>query len=249
MRLTLHLPLIGCIFSMLVTPSIALAGDNAAEFAIRWNPEDGGPQTPKEVVKLLNLPADDVDKDDYAVSYFSIDKPVDVPTGYSVIARQRIKGKKTQLMIKYRGDQPLPNTYTSKSWECPLGSEAEAKYEVDVTLLADQKTKKAFSLSCSLESKEAISFPNSLNATQRGSVTTMVRYSAKGVKKGIKIEEWTFKPCGEKMEEKMLEVSKPGVDNEADLAAFTTEIAAKLLLSGIVPLDSSKSVTGADSKK
>ncbi|NOS87421.1 MAG: hypothetical protein HOP34_02570 [Methylococcaceae bacterium] len=81
----------------------------------------------------------------------------------------------------------------------------------------------------------------------------MARYSAKGVKKGIKIEEWTFKPCGEKMEEKMeekmLEVSKLGVDNEADLAAFTTEIASKLLLSGIKPLDSSKSLTGADCKK
>ena len=226
---------------MLVTPSIALAGDNLAEFAIRWNPEDGGPQTPKEVVKLLNLPADDVDKDEYAVSYFSIVKPADVPDGYSVIARQRIKKNKSQLMIKYRGDQPLPNTYNPKSWQCPLGSEAEAKYEVDVTLLADQKTKKAFSLSCSLESKENISFPNSLNAKQTSSVSTMVRYSVKG----IKIEEWTFKPGGEKM----LEVSKPGVDNETDVAAFTTKIAAKLLLSGIVPLDSSKSVTGTDGKK
>ena len=220
--------------------SSAIAADRKAEFAIRWNPSIGKaetiPKTANEVINLLTLPPAEIEE--YEVTYFSIAAPSDVPKGYSVIARQRIKGEKTQLMIKYRGDSPLPDTYSFDTWQCPLGTSAETKYEVDISFLLEEKTKRTYSLSCSLKSKEKIAFPSNLNAKQIGCGSKMVRYESKD----LKIEEWTFYPN----EEKIIEVSTSGQDNNNDFEEFKTKVASKLISSGIQPLESSKSVTGTE---
>lgn len=243
MRFPIFRTISGSLLSIFVMFSSAIAADREAEFAIRWNPSIGGvktiPKTANEVINLLALPPAEVDE--YEVSYFSIATPSDVPKGYSVIARQRTKGEKTQLMIKYRGDLPLPDTYNSNTWQCALGKSAETKYEVDITLLAEEKTKKTYSLSCSFKSKEKITFPSNLNAKQLGCKSKMMRYESNG----IKIEEWTFYPG----EEKIIEVSKSGKDNKLDFGEFVTGVSSKLISSGIQPLESSKSVTGTECKK
>lgn len=236
MRFPIFRTISGSLLSILVIFSSAIAADKEAEFAIRWNPSTGGAKTAEEVINLLALPPAEVDE--YEVSYFSIATPSDLPEGYSVIARQRSKGKKTQLMIKYRGESSLPDTYNAATWQCALGTNAETKYEVDITVLSKEEVKKAYSLSCSLKAKEKISFPNNLNATQSGCESKMVRHELKD----IKIEEWTFYPS----EEKLIEVSKSGKDNEHDFNEFITGIGSKLISSGIQPLESSKSATGTD---
>lgn len=242
MRFPIFRTVSGSLLSILVMLSSAMAADREAEFAIRWNPSTGGLKTANDVITLLALPPADVDK--YEVSYFSIAiPPSDVPKGYTVIARQRTKGEKTQLMIKYRGESPLPDdTYVTK-WQCPLGTNAETKYEVDITVLSkeEEKAKKSYSLSCSLKAKEKIAFPSNLNATQHGCKSKMVRYESNN----IKIEEWTFYPS----EEKRIEVSKSGKDNKLDFDEFVTGVASKLISSGIQPLKGSKSATGADCTK
>ncbi len=239
MRFPIFRTISGSLLSILVMFSSAIAADREAEFAIRWNPSTGGPKTANEVINLLALPP--AEMDEYDVSYYSIAAPSDVPKGYSVIARQRIKEKKTQLMIKYRGESPLPDTYNPNTWQCALGTNAETKYEVDISLLLKNETKKTYSLSCSLKAKEIIAFPSNLNATQHGCKSKMVRYESNG----IKIEEWTFYPN----EEKIIEVSKSGKDNKLDFDEFVTGVGSKLISSGIQPLESSKSATGANCTK
>jgi hypothetical protein len=240
MRFPIFRAISGSLLAIFVVLSSAIAADREAEFAIRWNPSNGGvktiPKTAKEVINLLALPHPKVDE--YEVSYFSIATPSDIPKGYSVIARQRTKGQRTQLMIKYRGDSPLPETYSYNTWQCALGTNAERKYEVDVTLLLEEKTKRTYSLSCSLRDDGKITFPSNLNAKQLGCKSKMLRYESNG----IKIEEWTFYPG----EEKIIEVSKSGQDNNNDFNEFKTKAASKLISSGIQPLESSKSATGTD---
>lgn len=233
MRFPIFQTISGSLLCILVMFSSANAADRDAEFAIRWNPLAGGPKTANEVISLLSLPHAEVDE--YGVSYFSIATPADVPEGYSVIARQRIKGKKTQLMIKYRGNAPLPDTFSPNTWQCALGTNAETKYEVDISVLPEEKTKRAYSMSCSLKAKENITFPTNLNAKRLECESKMMRYESNG----IKIEEWTFYPG----EQKIIEVSKSGQDNNIDFDEFKTKAASKLIFSGAKPLESNKSCT------
>jgi len=224
------------LFSILLLFSSAVLAEDAAEFALRWDPTAGGPKTAIEVISQLQLPSSD-DVKEYKVSYFSVASPSDLPAGYSVIARQRSKGKKTELTIKYRGDTPLPETFDIETWNCPLGVDAEKKYEVDISLLPDAEVKKAYSVSCSIETKKNIAFPSELNATQIGCESRMHRYKTSD----LKIEEWTFQPGAQKL----IEVSKNGQDNANDFETFKTEVATPLIDSGIRPIVGSKSASAA----
>jgi|GEM_PF-1084110 len=218
----------------------AQAADRDAEFAIRWKPLAGGPKTADDVIKLLALPK--TEADEYKVTYYSVTPPADVPPGYSVIARQRIKGeKKAQLMIKYRGSAPLPATFDIPGWKCALGEDAEMKYEVDISFTSQKKSDRAYSLSCSLKSKGAIAFPDSLNAVQSGQSSDMLRYETND----LKIEEWTLYPS----KEKIIEVSRSGSDTKSEYQAFAKNVGAKLISSGAHPLNTSKSTTSKSTSK
>ena len=48
-----------------------------AEFAIRWNPSEGGPQTAKEVLAALGLK--DGKEKDFVVQYFAVNQPSNAP--------------------------------------------------------------------------------------------------------------------------------------------------------------------------
>ena len=127
------------------------------------------------------------------------------------------------------------------TWQCPLGVDAKIKYEVDIAFLPNAEVKKAYSLSCSIKTKEDIAFPSELNAKPVGCESKMLRYESDD----IKIEEWTFYPD----EEKLIEVSKSARDNKHDLDEFNTNVASRLILSGINPLISSKSAASIDCVK
>jgi hypothetical protein len=60
--------------AVLVSASFGAAaaqpGVSDAEFAVRWDPDVSGPRSAQEVVKLLNLNAEDADTDTFTIRYF-----------------------------------------------------------------------------------------------------------------------------------------------------------------------------------
>ncbi len=211
-----------------------LAKDMDAEFAIRWNPNDGGPKSASDAVKQLGITEEE--KDEYSVRYFTITPPTDLPAGFTLITRQRQNGGKNQLMIKYRSDNPLPDTINAKTWQCPLGSSAENKYEVDISFVKKDNAKRSYSLSCSQKARD---FPKTLGAIQRGCDNRMVRLKSAE----LKIEEWVLQPG----DRRLIEVSMSGRDTQNDFDKFSM-IADKLIGLGIKPTEGSKSEAGSGSE-
>ncbi len=210
-----------------VTPSPAPA--LPAEYAIRWNIKDGGPATATAVLASLKRAQDDSGA--YEVRYFDFRPPADGPPGFAPTLRQRVKGKKHELTFKYRGDHPL------SAWRCPLSSTPdEAKGEVDVSIPASGDPKRAYSYSCTLESKgQPVAPPDALKAQPTRCVSTMTRLKAGD----LKVEEWHM-PEGVIV----IEVSRNGADTPHDLSDFQATVVAPLLEAGIKPTDRSKTELG-----
>lgn len=205
-----------------------------AEYAMRWDIEEGGPRTAQKALKVLGKKGDE--PDDYKIRYFDFTPSGDAPADFTPILRQRESGKKHELTFKYRGDHPLPS-----SWRCPISSAPdESKEEVDVSILAGGKTKRSYSYSCTLESKKgSIEPPQELKAHPKDCANTMKR-----VKAGkLKVEEWHL-PGGITL----VEVSRNGSNTEDDLESFQREIVDKLIAAGVKPSDRSKTEIGSNCK-
>ena len=195
------------------------------EYAIRWNPRDGGPQTAAEVLKSLGKkPKAAVN---YSVRYFDLPRPASAPEGTSVILRQRSKsGGKTQIRLKYRRPEPL-----TSEWECPA-DEFEKSSERDVTWLG-QGQKTSFSYSCSLKAESP---PAELAARPKPCVAQMTRYEADG----WKVEEWRLAGG-----QTLLELSRQEQDGPAGRVRFQG-LVDQLLASGVRPFDRSKTELGSE---
>lgn len=216
-------------------PTYALAAPVGAEFAVRWNSSDGGPARATDALAALGAATEDSAQ--FRIQYFSISNPPSAPSGFTVIARSRQGPKKTELTIKLRGNDPAPNLPSLASWDCGLAT-AEKKDEVDVTIMAGGEIKRAFSRSCTMESKKAAFFPPMLGATAKGCEALMTRLKVGS----IKVEEWVIKPSGARL----IEVSRNAPDTKESLDAFNKEVVASLLTQGIRPLDRSKSEVGGE---
>lgn len=197
-----------------------------AEFAIRWNPAEGGPAAAEQVLALLGLPMPTPKT--YLVRYFDVPRPATAPARAAVILRGRTQpGGKTQIRLKYRLDQPLAG-----SWACPPGSPFEQSSEVDVTWLPSGPPKRVFAYSCTLK---AAAPPPSLNAAPKACAAEMTRYAAGG----FKVEAWRM-PKGETQ----LEVSRAGPDTPEELTKFAT-VAKTLIGRGAKPTGYSKTELGS----
>jgi hypothetical protein len=201
-----------------------------AEYAMRWDIKEGGPQTAEAVLKALKLNAKDPDQ--YEIQYFDFIPPGSAPDGFDPILRRRQSGNKHELTFKYRGDQALP------SLTCPISDKPdEEKREVDVSVLADGEVKRSYSYSCTLKSKKGpVQPPQELEAQAKNCTNQMTRYKAGD----LKIEEWRL-PGGETL----IEVSHNGSDIEKDLESFQ-KIVDKLLKAGAKPSDRSKTELGSN---
>jgi hypothetical protein len=198
-----------------------------AEFALRWNPQEGGPGSAEEVARLLGLamPLPEA----YYVRYFDLPRPSTAPAQASVILRERQKvGGKTQIRLKYRLEQPITG-----SWTCPPGHGFEQESEVDISWLADNKLKRTYSYSCTVKARQ---LPQALAATPKSCYSGMTRHTADD----LKIEEWQL-PGGRVQ----LEVSHSGTNTDDELRRFQ-EIARKLLKQGVQPADRSKTELGSE---
>jgi hypothetical protein len=210
-----------------ITPALALAsGDlSEAEYAIRWDSREGGPETAIDVLQWLGKSSKSPER--YTVRYYDLPRPPSAPESAGIILRQRAKqGGKTQIRLKYRLERPLYS-----GWECP-SDDFEKSSELDVTWL-ELGQKVSYSYACSL--KEA-SPPDALKATPKPCVAEMNRYEADG----FKIEEWLL-PDGQRL----LEISRNAEDGVSKRQSFQV-LVDQLMARGVHPADRSKTELGSE---
>jgi hypothetical protein len=207
-------------------PGAAAPPPMTAEFAFRWDPADGGPKTPEEVLTALGEQT--LSPDRYKVRYYDVQTPASAPEGAVTALRERTKSHgKTQFRLKYRFSQPLVG-----AWSCPAGEEFEPEEEVDVSIGVGGRVSRAYSYSCTVKSPTP---PRSLKAVPKGCWAGMKRYTSGD----FKVEDWSMPGGG-----RILEVSMPGVDTAGDLEKFR-QVTEKLLGRGAKPSDRSKTELGS----
>ncbi|MGO4396460.1 hypothetical protein AB4Z46_34460 [Variovorax sp. M-6] len=216
---------------------MALAADGAsgAEFAIRWDPSQGGPRSMEEVVTLLDLPRGK--RKSFTVRYFSVVQPTDVPPGSRAIARERSFGQRTEAMYKVRSNAPFPASGALATWRCPFEPHTKHKTEVDIGFTAEGLPKKSYSRSCDAGGSLEKVLPARFAAKPFGCTSQVLRIEADH----IKIERWTL-PRGEMS----FEVSWNGEDTDADLRKFTRRVITPLMSRDIKPVRESKTELGSN---
>lgn len=217
-------------------PPALAAKAAAAEFAVRWDPRQGGPATPEAAMQELKLKAGQ--RSQFEIEYFDFTPPADVPDGFDPILRKRVSQGETELTFKLRGSAALPPQPTLKQWKCPLGHTRDRKDEVDLSFLAEGKVVTAHSRSCNLQAKGRTLQPDAaLQARPRGCASTMTRLRAGK----LKIEEWRLADGTV-----LLEASRPGRHETRSVQAFEREVLQPLLALNIQPLQRSKSAIGGE---
>ena len=198
-----------------------------AEFAFRWNPEEGGPKTPEDVLTALGEPAP-LPPDRYKVRYYDLQAPASAPEGARVVLRERTKSHgKTQFRLKYRLPQPLVG-----AWTCPPGEQFEPEEEVDVSIGVGGNATRVYSYACTVQSPTP---PRSLKGSPKPCWAGMKRHTSGD----FKVEEWSMPGGG-----RILEISMPGFDTPEDLEKFQKAV-GKLTERGAKPSDRSKTDLGS----
>jgi hypothetical protein len=215
-------------------PASAAATDG--EFAVRWDPRQGGPATPQDALRELRLEASAPSH--FEIQYFDFTPPDGLPAGFDAILRKRLTAGAAELTFKLRGGAPLPAQPSLKQWACPLGPTKDRKDEADITFVEAGRTIEAYSRSCSVESRRAdIPPPATLRARPKGCGSTMTRLRSGK----LKIEEWKMADGST-----LLEASRPARHDEASMRAFEREVLKPLLALKVLPLERSKSAIGGD---
>jgi hypothetical protein len=207
-----------------------------AEFAVRWDPGEGGPATPGDALRRLGKKPSAPQV--YDVRYYDIDVTGDVPAGFNAITRKRTAAGRAELMFKLRGAEPLPREPSLERWRCPLGKANERKDEVDITFVGAAETVRAYSRSCVVESADLGLEPTAVLAPRpKGCASTMTRLRAGE----LKVEEWRLADGS-----RLIEASRSGRDSRKSADAFAEQVLTPLLAAGIRPLARSKSAIGGD---
>jgi hypothetical protein len=212
--------------ALLSAAALSAGEPERAEYAVRWDPAQGGPANVRELLSLLGAPVSDGRS--YEVRYFDFPRPANAPPDSTPILRQRTRGDgKAEIRLKYRSAQPLAG-----SWGCPDGARFKKAEELDVSFGASPEGSRIYAYSCTLV---ATAPPEVLSATPRPCAARMVRYEHEG----DKIEEWTL-PGGAVR----LEVSRSAANDAQPLAKFG-ELVERLRARGVKPLEESKSDFGS----
>jgi hypothetical protein len=212
-------------------PCIALADAlpwaAGAEYAIRWNPRDGGPATADETLAILELRAKHTDV--FSVDYYALPPAPTAPAGFSTILRKRVDaaGHATATW-KLRGDRALVD------WACPLRDVRQAKAEVDVAFGSAGAVARRYSYSCTSDNPDLAA--SLLSARANGCPSAVTRKDAGRVR----VEEWRL-PGGAVL----LEASAGGADTPGALEQFRKQVAVPLLAAGIRPAQASKTELGS----
>ena len=219
-----------------LSPNAAQAAQMDAEYAVRWDPRQGGPATPEDALRDLHLKPSEPTR--FEVQYLDFTAPAGVPPGFDAILRKRISGGEAELTFKLRGAAPLPANPSLKNWHCPLGVTKDRKDEVDVTFIEGGQVLKAFSRSCDVASSDlTLQPPAALQARLKGCKSTMTRLRAGK----LKIEQWQLADGST-----LLEASRPGHHSDSAQQAFEREVLQPLTRLKVQPLNRSKSAIGGD---
>ena len=226
-------PLRGLAFAVLASAAgAALAAEEPgkAEYAVRWNPGEGGPKTADAVLELLGSPA--ARGNAWEVRYFDLPRPAGAPPGAAVILRRRAGADgEVEIRLKYRSARPLAG-----GWSCPAGIAFRREAQVDVGFGGADAPSRVYSYSCKLAAPDP---PAPLRATPRPCASRMVRFEAGSPKAdGYKVEAWTL-PDGTVR----LEISRTAANSVDELARFS-DLVARLRARGVKPLDESKTELG-----
>jgi hypothetical protein len=197
-----------------------------AEFAMRWDPEEGGPKTPEDVFALFGVPSQPPSA--YEVRYFELPPSHSGPESTAVILRERTsRDSNTQILLKYRRSEPWP-----AAWACPAHAQYHRSEQLDITVLGGQRLQRVYSYSCSLEATDP---PAPLGAKAKPCSSLMARYESPR----IRVERWVL-PGGRIM----LEVSHAAPNTDEQLASFQ-RLAAQLIEAGAHPAALSKTDLGS----
>jgi hypothetical protein len=224
------------LLALLAAAGLPCAAAQDAEFAVRWDPRQGGPATPQDALRELRLKASAPSH--FEILYFGFEPPAGLPAGFDAILRKRLSGGEAELTFKLRGGTPLPAEPTLKQWACPLGPAKDRKDEADVTFVDAGRTITTYSRSCGIESRGAdIQPPAVLQARPKGCGSTMTRLRSGN----LKIEEWKMADGSV-----LLEASRPGKHDAASMRDFERQVLEPLLAMKVQPLERSKSAIGGD---
>ncbi|HTR02109.1 MAG TPA: hypothetical protein VMN82_02850 [Thermoanaerobaculia bacterium] len=200
-----------------------------AEYAVRWNPADGGPSTPAEALALLGAGASA--GAECVVRYFDLAAPAGAPAGTTAILRQRVCGGDDDLRLKFRSLHPL-----GSGWRCPPDADYRKRAQVDIGF-GESAPARVYSYSCTLPVAEP---PASLHATPKPCASRMTRFDADTPAcPGCKVEEWRLPDGGVR-----LEISQTAPNAVDALAAFTS-VVGRLRARGARPVDESKTELGS----
>ncbi len=227
---------VGLLALGIVAPAQAAHDASGAEYAIRWNPAEGGPRDAKEVAAALQLGKGQ--RKSYEVRFFAVRQPADLAAGSAAIVRQRSAKHAVETMYKLRSTTPFTSADLMADWQCPLPASAapNRKQEVDVGWTADGPPRKTFSLSCEAEGAVADLLPASFSARPLDCSSQVRRTEIDD----LKIEQWQL-PSGQVA----LEVSWEGQDSAADFALFERRVVQPLAAHGVKAEAESKTEMGS----
>jgi hypothetical protein len=217
--------------ALLTIPLATQAASPTAEYAIRWDPAQGG-STAAQAWAKLGAPG--AEADTFVVRYPSITAPPPLPAGFKAIVRKRERTNKAryELTYKQRGPAPSLDGTSLKHWPCPVGATKDRKDEVDVSFHSLSTTVRAHSRSCTVESKDAPPrAPEALAIRPAACEHQMTRWK----RDGLALEEWSLKGG-----RTVIEVSASGGATDKELAAFRKDVVEVLVQQlGITPLEAS----------
>lgn len=206
----------------------ATAAPSNAEFALRWNARNGGPQTGEQALVALGIRVPRAST--FAVDYFDLPPSTSLPPGFAAILRRRVDASgNAELTWKLRGDRALP------AWICPWRNALKSKSEVDITFGAGDTAARNFSYSCTTDDADAAA--SELAATRKACATMVKRWT----RSGLRVEEWRLPG-----DVRLIDVSRAGSDTPADVDAFRRKVAAPLLAAGVVPAVNTKTELGSN---
>jgi len=223
------------LFIILVLMSIAIPASlesaaapepERAEYAVRWNIQDGGPKLAEQVLAILKrTPAN---SEQYNVEYFDLPSAASTPDDFLLILRRQVTSSgRSGLTLKYRGDHPLA------SWVCPLPKPYRTKTEIDISFTDTDVVNRAYSYSCTAYVTEP---PAELHALLKGCASVMTRMA----NDGLTVEEWHLPG-----DITLIDVSRQGPNTKEALAGFRNQVVEKLIQSGIHPIARSKTELGS----
>ena len=211
-----------------LVPAAALSGDEPgrAEYAVRWDPSQGGPANVRELLDFLG--ASEGGGHAYEVRYFDLPRPEGAPAGATPILRLRIAdGGDAEVRLKYRMEQPLEGR-----WGCPAGARSRRAKRSTSPLRRARRP-------CGCTRTAARSTPERLRRSS-GRRPSPARRAWCGTRTADdKIEEWTL-PGGALR----LEVSRTTSGSPKHETKFR-KLVDRLRARGVKPLDESKTELGS----